>query len=706
MLAKIAFGNVRKSVGDFGVYFLTVALGVAVFYAFNSMGAQRGVLELSEQQSSALLLLSVAIGGVSVFIAGVLAFLVVYADRFLIRRRKKEFGLYLLLGMSARDVRRIVFLESGIVGAASLAVGLAVGVGLSQVLLAVTSSLFQADVAGQRGLAFTFSPLACAATVAVFAGVFAIAACANALGVSRARLIDLLQASARVEERRERSLPAQAVLLAVALTLVGAAYALLRDAGIMELTPEFGASCALVCAGTALFFYALSGVLPSAVRRIRPLYLRGLVMFSVRQLGARVNSACASLTAVCLVLFLALACVCGGLGIRGAVESSLERGTAYSATVTTMLGTYVEGYGMVPLQDADVDAASAAVEEHAGDARAGLAAAMDALGAGSFDDLVEGSAQVDYLVDVDDALTFADVEAASGVSMQDTVESAAGEGALSEGYADIAVPLARLSQVNAALALAGKDTLSLAPGECLVMCDNELLGRFWRQVGDSGADLRVGGRALRIAGFDATCLETTAFPAQSGAVVVEDAAVPEDAVAQSILLDVQTSDDGAAFARAVEMLASSDDPTLWPTTMVQARADVAAQSATITALVGYLAIYLGLVLTIACAAILAVQQLSDASDNASRYGLLRKLGAPQAMADRALLFQVLVYFLLPLLLAAAHAACALSVVVPVVEAFGHLDITATVAGVAAAFVAIYGAYFLVTYAGARRLARG
>ena len=145
MLARLALGNVRKSLADFGIYFLTVMLGVAVFYAFNSMTAQQGVLAFSETQSKMFDLLGMVIGGVSVFIAFVLVFLVVYANSFLIKRRKREFGVYLALGMSTGDVVKIVALESLIAGAASLAAGLVVGIGLSQLLLQLTSALFQAD---------------------------------------------------------------------------------------------------------------------------------------------------------------------------------------------------------------------------------------------------------------------------------------------------------------------------------------------------------------------------------------------------------------------------------------------------------------------------------------------------------------------------------------------------------------------------------
>ena len=325
MLARLALGNVRKSLADFGIYFLTVMLGVAVFYAFNSMTAQQGVLAFSETQSKMFDLLGMVIGGVSVFIAFVLVFLVVYANSFLIKRRKREFGVYLALGMSTGDVVKIVALESLIAGAASLAAGLVVGIGLSQLLLQLTSALFQADVAEAGGFAFVFSADALAKTVIVFAAIFLTAALLNARTVARAKLIDLLHAQRKNEEMRLTSLPLSLALFAASLVLIGVSYKLLIDNGLMEPSPEFAAATLLVCAGTVLFFYALSGFLLKLVQLIKPLYLRGLNMFALRQLNAKVNTAFASLSVVCLVLFLAITSVCGGIGIRNAIDGSLDK---------------------------------------------------------------------------------------------------------------------------------------------------------------------------------------------------------------------------------------------------------------------------------------------------------------------------------------------------------------------------------------------
>ena len=700
MLGRLALGNVRKSLADFGVYFLTVMLGVAVFYAFNSMTAQQGVLAFSETQDRMFSLLGLVINGVSVFIAFVLVFLVVYASRFLIRRRKREFGLYLTLGMGTGDVVKIVALESLIVGAASLAVGLAVGVGLSQLLLQVTSALFQADVAGAGGFAFVFSADALVKTAAVFAGIFLAAALLNARTVAKAKLIDLLHADSKGEEMKLTSLPLSLVLFAVSLAIIGVSYKLLIDNGLMEPSPEFAAATVLVCIGTVLFFYALSGFLLKLVQLIKPLYLRGLNMFTLRQLNAKVNTTFASLSIVCLVLFLAITSVCGGIGIRNALEGSLAKGTPYSASVSTSFGSYnaEAGFEAAPLGEF-----GAFAEEKGYDMAAGLRESAATLEAGDFDALVQGAAQVDMYVDPADSLVMDDVEQASGLSLTDFAGPS-----VNGGYGAYPVYMAKLSQVNAALELAGKPMLDLGAGECAVFSDSEITSGFYEAAIEAGTVLDVSGHALAVASFRGDSLMTTPFPLNTGTVVVPDDAVPAGAVILQSTLDVQcaSDEDEAAFGEMMDAVAGTDNPDTWPITLTVTRADVYDQSIGLSTVVAYLAIYLGFVLVIACAAILAIQQLSDASDNARRYGLLRKLGAPERMISGALFAQVLVYFLFPLLLAVAHSACALVVVTDVVAVFGHLDIGAMALTCAACFLAVYGAYFVVTYLGAHRMIKG
>lgn len=121
------------SVRDYAVYFITLLFGVAVFYAFNSIGSQQILFDMETSASRSVFDSTTYILGMfSVVVACVLGFLILYANQFLIRRRKREFGTYLVLGMTPGHVSRIVLYETVLVGLLSLAVGLICGVLLSQ----------------------------------------------------------------------------------------------------------------------------------------------------------------------------------------------------------------------------------------------------------------------------------------------------------------------------------------------------------------------------------------------------------------------------------------------------------------------------------------------------------------------------------------------------------------------------------------------
>ncbi|MDD6565352.1 MAG: FtsX-like permease family protein, partial [Parafannyhessea umbonata] len=299
MYARIALGNVRRSIKDFGIYFLTLVLGVAVYYAFNSVTQQSAVLSLSTDMRTLVRELGMVIGGVSVFVAVLLAFLVLFGNRFLIRRRKREFAIYLTLGMDRRHVAGIVAMESLVVGAGALVVGLAVGVLLSQALLYATAHLFNTHV---RGFGLMFSSHACVYTVMSFAIIFIVVGALNVLEVSRFKLIDLMNADRKGEKSLVRNLPLSVALFVVSLVLIGVAYHVLRVNGMYAIDWRFNLATALVSVGTFLLFFSVSGFLLRLGQSARGFYLRGLNMFTLRQLSSRVNSAWVSISIVCAAL--------------------------------------------------------------------------------------------------------------------------------------------------------------------------------------------------------------------------------------------------------------------------------------------------------------------------------------------------------------------------------------------------------------------
>ena len=131
MLFKISVKNIRKSFKDYAVYFFTLILGVAVFYVFNAIDSQTVMLDVRKNVYDIIKLMNEMLSGVSVFVSCVLGFLIIYASRFLIKRRNKEFGIYLTLGMSKRKISIILFFETLLIGIVSLVVGLFLGTVLS-----------------------------------------------------------------------------------------------------------------------------------------------------------------------------------------------------------------------------------------------------------------------------------------------------------------------------------------------------------------------------------------------------------------------------------------------------------------------------------------------------------------------------------------------------------------------------------------------
>lgn len=189
MFFKLAISNVKKSIKDYLVYFLTLSLSVCIFYIFNAIDSQEVMLNISSSQKEILELLSVSIGYVSIFISVVLGFLMVYANKFLIKRRKKELGLYLTLGMNRGTVSRMLILETFIIGLFSLGTGLLVGIFASQALSVVTAKLFEANL---KAFVFIFSKGAFLKTICYFSIIYIIIMIFNTMTISKCKLIELI----------------------------------------------------------------------------------------------------------------------------------------------------------------------------------------------------------------------------------------------------------------------------------------------------------------------------------------------------------------------------------------------------------------------------------------------------------------------------------------------------------------------------------
>ena len=674
MYARIALGNVRRSIRDFGIYFLTLVLGVAVYYAFNSVTQQSAVLKLSGNMRTLVQELGTIIRGVSIFVAVLLAFLVLFGNRFLIRRRKREFAIYLTLGMDRRHVSGIVAMESLAVGAGALVVGLAVGVLLSQALLYATARLFNTHV---TGFGLMFSGQACAYTVMSFAIIFLVVGALNVLEVSRFRLIDLMNADRKGEKSLVRNLPLSVALFVVSLALIGVAYHELRVNGMYAIGWRFNLATALVSVGTFLLFFSVSGFLLRLGQSARGFYLRGLNMFALRQLSSRVNSAWVSISIVCAALFLAITSTCGGFAIVSSINQSVSAITHYDVSIAMY---------------------STAQTSHASDADDVSGSGKEALLKASvpnWDSLVADSARIDLYQDPSMRLNLKALRGDTGVELPDSFAK------YTNGLDKVPIYVVSLSQYNAILALRGDKPATLKANEALVTTDMNNMVSFWQRVALKREGFDFLGTAMRLRARSTTMEYQNSVNTSVGTIVVPDAAL-ESKRAQleplSSLLNVKAA-DSRAEARLYKEVVKAHQPGLL--FAAGSKSTAKEEVVGLTAIVGYLALYIGFVLFVSCAAILAIQQLSDVAESAPRYRVLFDLGAERSMVNHAILAQIATYFLFPLVVALAHSYVALGVLGGVIKSLGVLDFLRPLGVTMAIVLVLYGGYFLLTYGMAR-----
>lgn len=716
MLARLAVRNVRRSARDYAVYFVTLLFGVAVFYAFNSIDSQAVLFDIEKNAvGSTLEMTNYFIGLFSVAVAVVLAFLVTYANRFIIKRRKREFGTYLLLGMSASRVACVLSIEMLVVGAVSLVAGLVVGLVLSQALAFATAALMGTTMTHYT---FVVSTSALVKTLICFAILFAAALVMNVVFVSRRKVGDLLAEHAEAKVTSRIPLWARIVGFVLALAVLAVAYWLLWDNQFKEFDNEFGAATLLMVIGTFLLFWSGSTIVLSLVKRAHGFYFRGLHAFTARQLSSKVGTAFASLSVVCVMLFFALTTVSVGFGVRALFVDSIEQTTRYDVTFTDVFcapGLY--GDAAMNGQDSYESRLAYMQENYPERLKAARASGLDmardiAAHNSAWNELIKDSVQLDYYSEPQ--MEWKSALDAAGIDMSSLDNS---------GTFAISSPLiVSESQFNAACRFAGEKTYQLADDEYLV-------NNTFKATEDIAGQVRAKAMPLAIEGVDLHASgEKASVEMRTGAVadVMLELVVPDRVVermkAQGALptycyLDCMYSCDRAeGDARLVkllqdgypsnEIIASNEVPlstTGWPYSFLLTAQEMVDQAGGLKLLITYLALYIGFVLLVSTAAILAIQQLSETADSVGRYQRLSSLGCDRSMILGSLRTQTVLYFLVPLGVALVHAVYALCVMNSGFFAPLGVDPMPGILITGAFVLVIYGCYLLVAYLASRRV---
>ena len=711
MLCKLAWGNVRRAGKDYLVYLLTLTLAVTVFYAFNTISVQADLVLEEEGMPE---LLGTVMSGLTMFLAVVMGFLKVYANNFIMKRRKKEFGLYQVLGMSRGQVSRVMAMETAIVSGGALALGIVLGVGFSQVMTFFTASLFKTQI---RDFHFFFSVPAFLITVGCLVAIFLVTLVFNLGVVRRAKVIDLMSAGRKNEAIKTRNPIVSAAIFILGTVLIGIAYfRLLRDGLPVDSAPseleaamnQFMLTTGIVVAGTILFFFGLSGFLLKALQSARSLYWHGLNMFTVRQLSAKVNTVSFSMAIISMILFLAITSVTGGMSIASVMNTSVERSTiADYSRVVMYLGENVvndptyTGDAPMRLATEPVDimelSRSNVIDKGTSEERS-----FDLAG------ILGSHVQVETY---DSRPIGTELPLVSLNDLAAAVDMPMPKGTNSSNASMMGLMVMKESDYNRYLDFRGKEHVDLGDDGYLITSDmGESVNKIYNADMREGVEVELGGRTLRpIADHvdeAASSFFNSSMGSNSGTIVVPDELVDASGLplyASYFLGDYReglTYDETEGYVRQDRswdkiLNADGSESAIWG--MEATRAQSYESTNSMNGLISYLAIYIGFVLVVACAAILTIQQLSGVADSGKNCRILSELGTSNREIMRSVLVQQAIFFVFPLLMGVAHSFVALQVVIEIVALFGGMSIGGTVGVTCGIFLLCYGGYFAVTY---------
>lgn len=684
MLFKISLKNIRKSLKDYTVYFFTLILGVAIFYVFNAIDSQSVMLDVRENMMDIIKLMNDMLSRVSVFVSCILGFLIIYASRFLIKRRNKEFGIYLTLGMSKRKISVILFFETLLIGIVSLVAGLVIGTILSQFMSVIVANMFDADMTKFK---FIFSMKACVKTLIYFAIMYVLVMIFNTFSISRCKLIDLLNAGKKTEKVTMKNPVVCTIVFVIGVGILSYAYWMVtRGVRTLNTFDKIGIPIALGCVATFLIFWSVSGFMIRIFTSIKSVYYKGVNSFVLRQFCSKINTTVFSTTVICIMLFITISVLSAALSMKDSLSKDLDS----MCPVDVQLAKY--SYDAMSEAYATSQDMNEKDREMLEESKLSIIETLNNSGFDAqkyFKDVVEYNIYNTGLTVKD---TLGDINTDDYQFMADTI-----------------MPVMTIGDYNSVARLYGNSTYELNDDEYIIVADYKNMVMIRNQALKKGIILSVNGKEYKPRYSE--CMDGFV---QIGVQNMNDGilVVPDNAVKPQQVRNMGLSADYRADTKEERYSIETQLDNLMKNISFQtsfiswnSRIDLAESSVGLGALATFIALYLGIIFLISSAAILALRELSDSADNKERYGMLRKLGVDERMIDMALFRQIGIFFAFPLILALIHSVFGIKFINIILATMGMSSMAASI-GLTLAFVAvIYGGYFLITYLCSRSIIR-
>ncbi len=678
MLCKLSLKNIKKSIKDYAIYFFTLILGVAIFYVFNALDSQTVMLKVSTSTQELIKLMMTILSGVSVFVSFILGFLIIFASRFLIKRRKKEFGIYLTLGMSKRKISMILFLETIIIGTFSLLVGLGLGVLLSQLMSLLVANMFEADL---REFTFVFSSSAFAKTIIYFSIMYLIVMLFNTLSVSQCKLIDLLQGAKKSEKIRLKNPILCVILFILSAVGLGIAYYLVT-AGFTSLdeAKDIILPIVLGVVSTFFIFWSLSGLILKIIMSMKRFYYKGLNSFTLRQFSSKVNTSVFSITIICLMLFITICLLSSCLTMKNSMNKNIKKLAPADIMLTTAYMEnqyeYFKNHGYT--------------DEQIANSHLTILQKLEIIGIDIKKDLKE-------YIEVNNYAT-------PDLTFNDTLGSKLEQIRTDFPFLsyDTQEPIMTISDYNKVARFYGIEEYTVGEGEYIIVADFKSVVEVRNIALENNEVISLFGHELKpkYSSCQDGFLEMSSQHINTGIIIVSDDVVVEEHLLNNYLIgNYHTSkkEEIRAIEEHFNEVAASEEGKKYLPLDGSSKLSIKEATVSLTAMVTFIGLYLGIIFLICCAAMLGLKELSESSDNKERFTMLRKIGVDEKQINQALFRQIGIFFMLPMILAIIHSVFGIMFADKVLEIVGDEQLLPSIIMTAVFMVLIYGGYFLITY---------
>lgn len=650
-LFNISLKNIRKSFKNYLIFFITTIFGVAIFYVFNSLSDQAVMLRINESSVSLVDTLGSVMSVISVFVAVVLGFLIVYANTFLIKRRNKEFGIYLILGMGKVKVAAILIIETVVIGIISMAAGLIVGIAASQGMSILIANLFEADMTKFQ---FVVSKAAIMKTILYFCIMYGVVLVLDIIVSGKQRLINLINSGKKGEKEINRNPVLCVIVFIIACILLGTAYYKVT-AGMEDIDSIAGVAAQIVkgIVGTFLLMFSISGLFLLLVRAKKKFYYKKLNAFTTREISSKINTAVFSAGIISLMMFFSICCLSTVFSVKKSIDNNIKK--------------------LIPV---DIQYETLHTSDAANDP------------------------PIDELVDklVKDKSNLEDMFTVNIYHMYNN----------DNFYYNRIYEYMHVSDYNKVARRFGNEEIELKDDEYAVIGNMEQInGKNYLKP--DGAVITINGKEYKpqsenmYYGF----VYIDNYEDCYGKYIVPDDVDFSDAEAHMEVLMADLKGDKKTYKDTNKKM-YFDDVVYGAREggyymNVYCKYEIINVSTRLTVVLVFVGIYLGIVFIITGAAILSLKLLSESVRNKEKYTILRKIGVDNRMIRKSVFTQCMIYFGLPLSVAVMHSVFGIQTCTKMMSFYGKSGLLYSILITALIIVLIYGGYAIATYLGSIRI---